>query len=274
MNFKMHLQLFLRSFFLQTSWNYVKYQNIGLTFVMWPFLKQLYKDKPSELPSVLERYLEAFNTQPMMASFCFGALAKQEERLLEHQSLEELELNLAEWDATRRSLSITTASIGDRLFWGALKPLTLLLALFICLFLGINFFEPEMIQTVPSAYIVAAIAAAFICFNAVALFVKWIGISLGYNSTEKACFGLINFDWNKTIYHAKRIGVFFTIALLLFGAYHFLKDLDYINNVHFWARLCLIITFVGCSLLARKLRVPNMYLYMAAVVIFTIVSSF
>jgi len=274
MKFKMHLQLFLRSFFLQTCWNFVKYQNIGLTFVMWPFLKQLYKDNPKELPSVLERYLEAFNTQPIMASFCFGALAKQEEKMAQQKTLQELELNLAEWDSIRQSLSITTASIGDRFFWGALKPLTLLLALFICLFLNINFFEPEIVQAVPSAYIVAAILAAFVCFNAVALFVKWIGISLGYNATEKNCFGLTSFDWNKTIYYAKRIGVFLTIAMLLFGAYHFLKDFASAYDVHFFTRALLIIAVVLCSLLARRLRVPNMYVYMAAVIIFAVVSLF
>ena len=79
MTFSMRMQLFLRSFFLQTGWNYMKYQNIGLTFVMLPFLKQAYKDDKDALPSVLQRYLENFNTQPVMASFCFGALARQEE---------------------------------------------------------------------------------------------------------------------------------------------------------------------------------------------------
>ena len=73
-------QLFWRSFFLQTGWNFAKYQNLGLAFVMTPFLKTVYKQK-KDLPSVLERYLEGFNTQPMMASFCFGALARQEERI-------------------------------------------------------------------------------------------------------------------------------------------------------------------------------------------------
>ena len=33
--------------------------------------------------------------------------------------------NLSEWNSMKRSLSITTASIGDRLFWGTLKPFTL-----------------------------------------------------------------------------------------------------------------------------------------------------
>ncbi|MBR5151866.1 MAG: PTS system mannose/fructose/sorbose family transporter subunit IID, partial [Elusimicrobiaceae bacterium] len=36
-------QLFFRSFFLQTGWNFAKYQNLGLAFVMEPFLKKLYQ---------------------------------------------------------------------------------------------------------------------------------------------------------------------------------------------------------------------------------------
>ena len=39
MKFSIQLSLFLRSFFLQAGWNYMKYQNLGLTFTMLPFLK-------------------------------------------------------------------------------------------------------------------------------------------------------------------------------------------------------------------------------------------
>ena len=42
-------QLFWRSFFLQTGWNFAKYQNLGLAFVMTPFLKTVYKQK-KDLP--------------------------------------------------------------------------------------------------------------------------------------------------------------------------------------------------------------------------------
>ena len=63
MRLSLKIQIFLRSFFLQTGWNYLKFQNIGLVFVMLPFLKQLYKDQPEKLPVVLKRYLENFNTQ-------------------------------------------------------------------------------------------------------------------------------------------------------------------------------------------------------------------
>lgn len=273
MNFKTHFQLFLRSFFLQTGWNFVKYQNIGLTFVMIPFLKECYKNKSKELPSALTRYLETFNTHPVMASFCFGALARQEKNIVAN-SAKEKAIEKGEWEAIKRTLSITTASIGDRLFWGALKPLTLLLALFIWLFLDVSFLEATPSLPDHVAYIVSGIVAAFVTFNAVALCVRWIGISLGFNCEPSTCFGLIRFNWNQTIYYAKRIGVFLAIGMLLFGAYHFLKDFDSFTDIQFIARLILIAAFVLCSLIARKLRIPNMYLYLAAVLIFNIIILF
>ena len=177
MKLLVRLNIFVRSFFLQTGWNYSKFQNIGLTFTMLPFLKQLYKDQPKKLPGVLKRYLTNFNTHPIMASFCFGTLARQEEKLAKTTSLQEQLDGLLEWDGIKRALSITTASIGDRLFWGTLKPLTLLLALFIWLVLDVNFLEINL-TSVANAYVWAGAIAAFIVFNTVALFVKWKELKL------------------------------------------------------------------------------------------------
>ena len=81
MPFWLRLNMFFRSFFLQAGWNYVKYQNLGFALVMMPFLRRLYRNDPEALPTVLNRYLEAFNTHPVMASFCFGAMARLEESI-------------------------------------------------------------------------------------------------------------------------------------------------------------------------------------------------
>ncbi len=270
MNFSMRLRLFLRSFFLQAGWNYMKYQNVGLTFVMLPFLKNLYKNDKDALPSVLQRYLENFNTQPVMASFCFGALARREEELAQAKSLTAFKKKAAEWNSIRRGLSITTASIGDRLFWGVLKPLTLLMALFIWLFLGINFFEIDLPTQVTWLNALCAGGAAFFAFNVIAFFVKWQGLKISYNADEKTCFGLTRFDWNKTIYNAKRIGIVLAVGMILFGLYHYLKDFE-AADVHFITRAVIVLFFVMISFVTRKLRLPNMYLYLAAVVIFNLV---
>ena len=276
MNRLLYWQIFLRSFFLQTSWNYMKYQNIGLTFVMWPFLKQLYNKNPEVYPSVLQRYLENFNTHPVMASFCFGALAKEEELIKNNlQNLQQAEYFATEWEALKRSLSITTASIGDRLFWGALKPLTLLLALFLWLSLDVNFLEVDNLpQKVSWIYIFGGILVAFLSFNVISLFVKWKGIVMSYQAKEHSCFGLTAFDWNKTIYYAKRCGVLLTAFMLFFAGYYFLKDLHFVPDVHLFARAAVIICFVLLSFVTRKLRIPNMYLYLTAIIVFNIVCFF
>lgn len=270
MRFAMRLNIFFRSFFLQTGWNYMKYQNLGLTFVMLPFLKEAYQNDRDALPSVLQRYLEIFNTQPVMASFCFGALARQEEEIAKAESLTKFKEKVTEWASIKKGLSITTASIGDRLFWGALKPLTLLIALFIWLMLGINFFEVDLPASVPLVYVFFAGGVAFFVFNAIALFVKWQGIKISYNADEKSCFGLTRFDWNKTIYNAKRIGLVLAVGMILFGLYHYLKDFSELD-VHFVTRAVIVLFFVMISFVTRKLRIPNMYLYLAAVVVFNLV---
>ena len=153
MKFSQQFGFFMRSFFLQAGWNYLKYQNLGLLFVIRPFLARLYKKHPKKLEEAVLRYLATFNTQPVLASFCFGALAKQEEHIAHAKNFAETHEEIQAWNAIKRGLSITTASIGDRLFWGTLKPLTLLLALFIWLILGVHIFESMPELPLPYAYI-------------------------------------------------------------------------------------------------------------------------
>ena len=268
MSLWLRVNMFFRSFFLQAGWNYVKYQNLGFALVMLPFLRRLYRKDPEALHTVVNRYLEAFNTHPVMASFCFGAMARMEENIAQAHSVTDYKEQVAEWMGARRGLSITAASIGDRLFWGTLKPLTLLLAIFIWMLLGVNFLETE-ISEVPLSYALAAGAAAFFIYNAIAQFVRWEGLKIGYEADEKSCFGLTRFDWNRTIYNAKRIGIFCAAGLILFGVYRFLENKQ--PDIHFVARSILVLFFVIASFVTRRLRIPNVYLYLAAVIIFSTV---
>ena len=271
MTFAQHLRFFVRSFFLQTGWNYLKFQNLGLFFVMWPFLKHLYKKDTDAIPSVTERYLSSFNTQPVLAAFCFGALAREEEYIAQTKNLTEFNAEINNWLSIKRGLSITTASIGDRLFWGSLKPLTLLLALLIWLLVGIPFFGDQTVaQQPPLWYVCWGMLAPFVAFKAIALPVKWQGIRISYESDGNASFGLTKFDWNRTIYYAKIIGMFFTIGMIVLGLIFYLKGLN-ACDLQFITRSVIVLFFVCISFITRRLRIPNMYLYLAAVVIFNIV---
>ena len=272
MPFWLKMNMFFRSFFLQAGWNYVKYQNLGFALVMMPFLRRLYRHDPEVMPDVLQRYLEAFNTHPVMASFCFGAMAKKEETIARTKALTEYKEQVAEWTGARRGLSITAASIGDRLFWGTLKPLTLLLAISIWILLGVNFFETEPLQPVTAWSAFAAGAAAFLVYNTIALFVRWQGLQIGYESDESSCFGLTRFDWNRTIYNAKRIGICFAVVLILLGVHRYFTDVRV--DIEFIARAVLVLFFIIISFVTRRLRIPNVYLYLTAVIIFNLVCFF
>ena len=76
-------------------------------------------------------------------------------------------------------------------------------SLFIWLALDINFFEAQPQQAISWRDVFGACIVAFLAFNAVALFVKWKGISLSYKAPNNGCFGLTQFDWNRTIYNIK-----------------------------------------------------------------------
>ena len=271
MNFWLKLNMFFRSFFLQTGWNFAKYQNLGFTFVMLPFLRKVYAQDREALPTVLQRYLDNFNTHPAMASFCFGALAKQEEMIIQAHSLTDYKEQVVEWQGIRRGVSITAASIGDRLFWGTLKPLTLLLALFIWMLIGINFLETASLPDVSLAAIFSGGIMAWILYNVVAQWVRWTGIGLSYTADNASCFGLTYFDWNRAIYQAKRLGMCFAIALVLLGIYHYFYQADF-GDIKYRARAALVLLVIIFSFITHRLRIPNVYLYLVGVIIFNIVS--
>lgn len=270
MDFWLRVNMFFRSFFLQTGWNYVKYQNLGFTFVMLPVLRRLYAKDKESLPTVLQRYLDNFNTHPVMASFCFGALAKQEENILQAHAITDYKEQVLQWQGIRRGLSITAASIGDRLFWGTLKPLTLLLALFIFMLSGINFFETEYLASASVTSILTGGVVSWLVYNAIAQSVRWKGISISYGADQKSCYGLTNFDWNRTIYQAKRLGLFFAVGLMLLGIFHYFHNLD-LAEIQNRARAILVVFFIIFSFITHRLKIPHVYLYIASVIIFNIV---
>ncbi len=273
MNRWMQTQIFFRSFFLQAGWNFVKYQNLGFAFVMLPFLRKLYKDDPDTLSTVLKRYLDTFNTHPVMASYCFGAMAKQEENIAAAKSVTDYKEEVLQWTGSRRGLSITAASIGDRLFWGTLKPLTLLLAILVWMLCGVNFLETKQLSSPAAWAIFTGPAVAFVLYNTLAWWIRWKGIAISYHADDSSCFGLTRFDWNRAIYHTKRLGLLFTTGLILLGIYFYFSRLPGLD-VHFVARGILILFFILLSFITHRFKIPNVYLYLTTVIIFTIVCLF
>ncbi len=115
---------FLRSFFLQASWNFERLQNLGFLYSLVPALRFLYRDQPEELNKAYRRHLENFNTHPFMASPVLGTVLALEER---KAAGETTEIGAGEFKAM---VMAPYAAMGDALFWGGIRPLAAGVALF------------------------------------------------------------------------------------------------------------------------------------------------
>jgi PTS system mannose-specific IID component len=105
-------RVFLRSFFLETLWNYQKMQNVGFVFAIYPALKRLFASGAA-LQDAVSRNLELVNTHPSMGPLLMGLTL-----------LLEKERDCAEDVITyRRAFMTALAAQGDHIFWGVLKPL-------------------------------------------------------------------------------------------------------------------------------------------------------
>lgn len=107
-------RVFLRSFFVQATWNFERMQNLGFCYAILPVLKNLYSG--DELKSAIKRHLEFFNTHPYMSAPILGVVSGMEE------SLKEGHLQGRDISNVKTGAMGSYGAIGDSFFWGAVRP--------------------------------------------------------------------------------------------------------------------------------------------------------
>jgi len=116
------LQILLRSLTLQASWNFERLQSLGALYVLAPALKLFYQGE--ERVSAFRRQLAYFNTHPFLAPAVLGTTLEIEKR----RSCGESEQVVGE--DFRRMILAPFAAMGDALFWGGIRPLAAVMALY------------------------------------------------------------------------------------------------------------------------------------------------
>lgn len=267
------MKYIFRSFLLQGFWNSGKMQNVGMLFIVYPYLFKLYSETPKLLKRAIQRNLETFNTNPVMVSFCLGAVMRQEQVLLTvKNNVSAFYEQEKEWVIIRSSIASTVASLGDRLFWSTLKPLSLVLA-FTILYLNQVYFLNDNIE-VPNLnlIVIVVLAITFLAYNIPAFITRYKGFTLGYEGNEENFFGLTKINWNKIIIVLKTIGQVLTLFVFVFGLYFYFAgsviDADVISKI------TLMSAFIILSIFIKKWNIPNIYLYLAAILVFTLVALF
>ena len=109
------LRVFLRSLFLQASWNPQGMQNLGLAYALYPALERLYPDKQA-LEAAVRRHLVFFNTHPYVAAAIVGGVLYHEQRIARGEEPPDRVV------AFKTALMGPLAALGDGFFWLSLKP--------------------------------------------------------------------------------------------------------------------------------------------------------
>lgn len=114
---KDRISVWLRSTFLQGSWNYERMQNGGWAFAIIPAIKRLYKTK-EERSAALKRHLEFFNTHPYVASPILGVTLALEEERSNGTEVDDITIQ-----GVKVGMMGPLAGIGDPVFWFTVRPI-------------------------------------------------------------------------------------------------------------------------------------------------------
>ncbi len=109
------VRVFLRSLFLQASWNPKGMQNLGLVYSLFPALERLYPEKADQEAAV-RRHLVFFNSHPYVAAAIVGGVLYHEQRIARGEETPDKVV------AFKAALMGPLAALGDGFFWLSLKP--------------------------------------------------------------------------------------------------------------------------------------------------------
>lgn len=264
---KNKIKIYFRIFLLQGFWNFARLQNVGMLYIMEPALRRIYEGRPQVYSRAKSRNLETFNTHPAMSGYSIGAMIKQEEKLAEKEGDELLEEE-REWRIIRASTANTAASIGDRLFWATLKPLSLVFS-FVILFVGqVDVLQENVSAAQSLTAALLALAGSLLIYNIPVWIIKFKGLADGYQGNEDNFYGLINLNWNRMIVFLKLLGQILVLFVIFYAIYiRFRKSSADPESI---ARISLLAAFLILSIFMRKLNIPNIFLYLAAIAVFSL----
>jgi mannose/fructose/N-acetylgalactosamine-specific phosphotransferase system component IID len=122
--------MYFRSFFVQGSFSTRYRQNAGIAFCLMPLAKRLWSDQEDRRKFV-QRHIGYYNGNPFMSPLVIGALANMEEILAMDGDI--TEHDIAQF---KKVVGPATGAVGDRFFWSALRPVSVIAGIAGALFAG------------------------------------------------------------------------------------------------------------------------------------------
>jgi len=151
------LKVLIRSFYIQSAWNFERMLGLGLCFCLIPIARRLYTTD-EEVKDFLKRHLEFFNAHPYMASFALGSISRLEEQSITQNWKDKKPISIF-----KHRMMGPLGALGDSLFWKSVKPLASASGLILTIYFGIT-----------------GVIAFLIIYNFPHIYYRIMGIHLGY----------------------------------------------------------------------------------------------
>lgn len=193
------LAIIVRSFFLQSCWNFQGMQNLGFGFSLIPLVKALQPGREAR-EAMLKRHLEFFNTHPYCASIILGVVTRLEAEAAENPGQQTLQAN-----QVKSGMMGPLAALGDMVFWAMLRP-ALALA-------GVSF-----VLAAPAGQVWPALLGPIIflgLFSVAHLGLRVGGVLIGFHRGIDIVTDLRRFNPQLL---SRRIGIFTAVMLGALGA--------------------------------------------------------
>jgi len=169
------LQTFVRSFFLQTLWNFERMQNAGFAFSVEPLLRRAHRSREAFLQA-LRRHYQYFNVHPYFAPIVMGVIYTREKALSDSHRTDDPTLGVL-----KDTMGGAFGAVGDHVIWGTWRPFCAVMAL------GVGLLVAYPAGSGTSSVSVFSAPAALLCakwwvvgflsmFNSIHLWLRWRGL--------------------------------------------------------------------------------------------------
>jgi len=159
-----------------------------------------------------------------------------------------------------------------------LRPVSLVLSLVLLgprllktLFTVQKYSSPSILPGHGLEVLLAALVIGFLCYNIPAVWLRWRGLSHGYECQGSNSCGVDFIDWNRLIKKARLAGFALTAALFVLFLTFFTKDLLFKGDTDYGLHSLVVVAFsVVAVLFVKRFGYTSLRAYAALMLLFAV----
>ena len=209
---KIYSRMFVRSFFIQTLWNYERMQNMGFVFILKPFLDRVYLNEDKKKEALL-RHTGYFNTNPCMSGVVVAIAASLEKKIAENNNVTDEKLH--DVNGIKGAIAGPLSALGDLFFGGTLRPAISFISIFMLIF---------FVKLLDNRFVDYGILIPFIfivLYNVVHIAIRYWLMFIGFKFDKKSISVLSNFRFLLPFTRYSGLVIAISALVLYFSAFGF-----------------------------------------------------